>query len=75
VDASGRVLIEVDAANSWYEHVAIIDASPKTFALVPMGFSGDVWMPGWQSDGRIAAIGARLDSTLWQYKPSSSGSK
>jgi hypothetical protein len=53
VDASGRVLIEVDAANSWYEHVAIIDASRKTFAVVPLGFSGDVWMPGWQSDGRI----------------------
>jgi hypothetical protein len=68
-DASGRILFEVDSADSWYERVAVIDTSRKTFAVVPTGFSGDVWMPGWESDGRIAAVGARLDSTLWRYKP------
>jgi hypothetical protein len=75
VDAQGRILFEVDSADSWFEHVAMIDTSRKTFALVPTGFSGDVWMPGWESDGRIAAVGARLDSTLWRYKPSRAGRK
>ena len=68
-DASGRILFEVDSADSWYEHVAMIDTLRKTFTVIPTRFSGDVWMPGWQSDGRIAAVGARLDSTLWRYKP------
>lgn len=71
VDASGRMLFEVDSADSWYEHVAMIDTSRKTFAVIKTGFSGDLWMPGWQSDGRIVAVGARLDSSLWQYKPAS----
>jgi hypothetical protein len=75
VDAQGRILFEVDSADSWFEHVAMIDTSRKTFALVPTGFSGDVWMPGWESDGRIAAVGAGLDSTLWRYKPSRAGKK
>ena len=74
-DASGRILFEVDSADSWFEHVAMIDTSRKTFAVVPTGFNGDVWLPGWESDGRIAALGARLDSTLWRYKPSHAGSK
>jgi hypothetical protein len=75
VDASGRILFEVDSGDSWYERVAMIDTSRKTFALIQAGFSGDLWMPGWQSDGRIAAVGARLDSTLWRYKPSPSAGK
>jgi hypothetical protein len=74
-DSSGRILFEVDSADSWYERVAIIDPSKKTFAVIPTAFSGDVWMPGWVSDGRIAAVGARLDSTLWRYKPSPAGRK
>jgi hypothetical protein len=73
-DASGRILFEVDSADSWYERIAIIDPSRKTFAVIPTAFSGDVWMPGWLSDGRIAAIGARLDCAMWRYKPSSASS-
>jgi hypothetical protein len=68
-DASGRILFEVDSADSWYERVAMIDPSRKTFVLIKTGFSGDSWMPGWQSDGRIAAIGARLSCAMWRYKP------
>ena len=70
VNAQGRILFEVDSADSWFEHVAMIDTSQKTFGVSPIVFSGDVWLPGWESDGRIAAVGARLDSTLWHYKPS-----
>jgi hypothetical protein len=68
-DALGRILFEVDSADSWYERVAMIDTSRKAFTVIPTGFSGDIWMPAWQSDGRIAATGARLDSSLWRYKP------
>jgi hypothetical protein len=68
-DAAGRVLFEVDSADSWYERVAVIDTSRKTFSVISTGFSGDVWGPGWQSDGRVAAVGVRLDSTLWRYRP------
>jgi hypothetical protein len=75
VDASGRVLIEVDSADSWFERVAMIDPSRKTFEVIPTGLHGDVWMPGWESNGHIAAIGVRLDSTLWKYSPSRAGSK
>jgi hypothetical protein len=70
-DASGRILFEVDSADSWFEQVAVIDTSRKTFTVIRTGFNGDVWQPGWESGGRIAAVGARLDSTLWRYKPSS----
>jgi serine/threonine protein kinase len=69
VDASGRVLFEVDSADSWYEHVAMIDPSRQSFSVVPTEFSGDIWLPAWGSDGRIIAIGARIDCTLWRYKP------
>jgi hypothetical protein len=74
-DVSGRVLFEVDSADSWFEQIAMIDTSHKSFSLIPTGFSSDVWLPGWESDGRIAAVGARLHSALWRYKPSHAGNK
>lgn len=75
VDAKGRILFEVDSPDSWYEHVAMIDPVKKTFTVVPTGFNGDVWMPAWESGGRIAAVGARLDCTLWRYRPSRSAGR
>jgi len=68
-------LFEVDSADSWFEHVAMIDTSRKTFAVISTVFNGDVWQPGWESDGRIAAMGARLDCTLWRYTPAHPGRK
>ena len=75
VDASGRVLFEIDSPDSWFERIAMIDPARKTFTVIPTGFTGDVWSPGWESDGRIAAIGEGIDSSLWRYKPSGEASK
>ena len=75
MDASGRVVFEIDSPDSWFERIAMIDPSRKTFTVIPVPFSGDIWLPGWESDGRIAAIGERLDSTLWRYSPSHGSQK
>ena len=69
VDASGRIVFEIDSPDSWFERVAMIDTSRKTFTVISTGFTGDSWSPGWESDGRIAAMGEGLESSLWRYKP------
>jgi hypothetical protein len=69
VDASGRILVEVESLDSWFYLVGMIDPSRKTFTLIPTGFAGDLFGPGWTSDGRIAATGLRISSSLWRYKP------
>jgi serine/threonine protein kinase len=69
VDASGRVVFEVDSADTWFERIAMIDPARKTFTVIPIGFGGDLWHPGWESDGRIAAVGNGLNSNLWRYRP------
>lgn len=74
VDASGRVVFEIDSADSWFEQVAMIDTARHTFTLIRTGFNGDVWFPGWEDDGRIAAVGNGLESTLWRYRPRNPGS-
>lgn len=75
VDASGRIVFEIDSPDSWFERVAMIDTARKTFTVIPTGFTGDTWSPGWESDGRIAAIGEGVDSSLWRYRPSREASK
>jgi eukaryotic-like serine/threonine-protein kinase len=69
VDASGRVVFEVDSPDSWFEQIGMIDPVRKTFVVIRPGFSGDMWQPAWESDGRIAAVGDGLESTLWRYRP------
>ena len=68
VDASGRVVFEVDSPDSWFEQIAMIDTIHKTFAVIRPGFSGYMWHPAWEADGRIAAVGNGLESTLWRYR-------
>jgi eukaryotic-like serine/threonine-protein kinase len=69
VDASGRVVFEVDSPDSWFEQIAMLDPARKTFTVIKTGFSGDMWHPAWEADGRIAAVGDGLESTLWRYRP------
>lgn len=75
VDTSGRVVFEVDSPDSWFEQIAMIDPVRKSFNVIPTGFSGDIWHPAWQPDGRIAAVGDGLESTLWRYRPRKSGTE
>ena len=69
VDASGRIVFEIDSPDSWFERLALIDPSRKSFTVIPIRFTGDLWSPAWLSDGRIAAIGEGIDSSLWRYRP------
>jgi hypothetical protein len=73
VDASGRVVFEVDSPDSWFEQIAMIDPARKTFVVIPTGFSGDIWHPSWEGDGRIVAVGNGLESTIWRYQPRKNG--
>ena len=73
VDASGRVVFEVDSPDSWFEQIAMLDLAHKTFSVIKTGFSGDMWHPAWEADGRIAAVGDGLESTLWRYRPRKAG--
>jgi predicted Ser/Thr protein kinase len=75
VDASGRVVFEVDSPDSWFEQIAMLDPARKTFTVIKTGFSGDMWRPAWEADGRIAAVGDGLESTLWRYRPQKSGTE
>jgi hypothetical protein len=56
-------------ADTWFERIAMIDPARKTFTVIPIGFGGDLWQPGWKGDGRIAAVGNGLNSNLWRYRP------
>lgn len=73
VDASGRIVFEVDSPDSWFEQIAMLDPAHKTFTVIKTGFSGDMWHPAWEADGRIAAVGDGLESTLWRYRPRKTG--
>jgi hypothetical protein len=67
VDSQGRVLLEVATSDSFFYGTAVYDPARQSVTRVPVKFEGDVWTPGWTSNGRIAAEGARYASTVWRY--------
>ena len=69
VDAQGRVLFDAVLSDSYFYSAALYDPTKRSVTRIPVRFQGDVWSPIWSADGRIVAIGARWDSSLWRYHP------
>jgi hypothetical protein len=68
VDASGRVLVTVVSNHSFYYLTAILDPASKSFALAPLAIDGDCARAGWDSEGRIVALGERYALSLRRYQ-------
>jgi len=76
VDSQGRILVETASANnSWYWGTAILDPARNSGTQVKVMYEGDTWNPGWTPDGRILAVGARFNSTIWRFSPPSSAKR
>jgi len=69
VDTRGRVLFGTSSVSSFYYGAALFDPARKSVTPVPVRFEGDLWSPIWTPRGRIAAVGARWDSSIWRYHP------
>lgn len=61
-------MIETPSPDSHFYRTAVYDPARKSVTRIPLKFEGDIWTPGWTSDGRISARGARLFSSLWRYQ-------
>ena len=68
VDARGRILVTVLSAHSFYYRPAILDPVAKSFTVVPVAYDGDLSVPAWTAEGKIAANGSRYTSWLWRYR-------
>jgi hypothetical protein len=68
VDARGRLVFETSSEDSFYYRAALFDpAARRPPMVIPLLFEGDIWSPVWTSDGRIAAVGSPIASSLWRY--------
>jgi len=68
-DAQGRRVFESSSPDSFFYHTAVYDPATRSVRAVPVRFDGDIWSPLWTPDGRIAAVGARFESSIWRYHP------
>jgi len=68
VDARGRFVFETSSEDSFYYRATLFDpAAQKSPMVIPLQFEGDIWRPVWTSDGRLAAVGSPIASSLWRY--------
>jgi len=65
----GKLLIGVEAADSWFFNQAVLDVASGKLTRVPLNFTGDILYSGWTNDGRILAFGELMHSHIWRFRP------
>ncbi len=70
VGRDGRVLLEVISADSWFYEVGVLDPRTGQLEKIPVKYDGDLFMPGWTADGRIAVMGQAMRANLWRFRRS-----
>ena len=68
IDAQGRMIVETASPDSWFFHAGLLDLATGKLTRVPVAFEGDIWSPGWTSDGRIVAIGGAVEAAIWRFR-------
>ena len=69
VGPDGRILVQVDSPDSWFESAAFIDPRTGSVQKIPTVFTGDIHWPGWTKDGRIIASALPARSSIWRFRP------
>ena len=74
VGPDGRILVEVGPQGLWYWPPAILDPRNGSLTIVPPGAAFDSWA-GWSADGKAVATARSLQSTLWRFRPDTTGGR
>jgi hypothetical protein len=69
VDRRGRILVTVLSPHAFYYRSAMLDTATGAFSVLPVSVDGDVFLPGWMPDGRIAVVAWRYAHSIWRYQP------
>jgi predicted Ser/Thr protein kinase len=68
IDDKGRLLVTTTTKDSWYWRVAVLDPE-GTLSPIPVDFEGDLYLPRWDKDGNVLAMGYSYKSELWRLTP------
>jgi WD40 repeat protein len=69
---SGRVLVVLNAADSWNNTAGMIDLDTGHVTRWKLDYSGDFQGLAWTGDGQITAIAFGTRSDLWKFQPRTS---
>ncbi len=68
IDDKGRLLVTTTTKDSWLWRVAVLDPE-GTLRPILVDFEGDLYLPGWDKDGKVLAMGHSYKSDLWRLTP------
>jgi hypothetical protein len=68
VGKDGRIVVIVEALDSWWAEVGVLDPRTGKLQKLTVPYSGDLIDAGWTPDGRILAAGLRMQASLWRYR-------
>ncbi len=68
VGKDGRILVAVQSLDSWWNEIGILDPRTGHVEKLTVPYSGDIDNASWTPDGRILAVGSRMQAGLWRYR-------
>ena len=69
VSADGRLLFPLQALDSWFSPIGLIDTATGRVTRVASDDVSDYHSMAWLPAGRILALRVGLRSTLWKFQP------
>jgi hypothetical protein len=75
VRKDGNILVGIVPKDSWFFNLAVLDPVSGTLTRVPSNYTGDLFFPGWASDGRILAMGQLMRARVWRFRPNGEQSR
>jgi len=65
----GRILVGIYPRDYWFFSLAVLDGSDGSLTRIPLNYSGDIFLSGWASDGRVLATAQTLSARVWRFRP------
>jgi serine/threonine protein kinase len=69
IGRDGRITVRVTPIDTWFWPAAIFDPATGRVVRVPGGDQADMAAPGWANDGRLVTVAARVQGSLWRFRP------
>jgi hypothetical protein len=68
IGRDGRIAVRVAPIDSWFWPAVIFDPATGRVQRIP-GDQADMPSPGWAQDGRLVTAAARVQGSLWRFRP------
>jgi hypothetical protein len=68
INRKGELLVSVATRDSWFFGLAVVNLATGKMTRIPLNYVGDIFYPGWASDGSILVTTETMNAHIWGFR-------